>query len=147
MRTVYRVEHPVTECGPYQTRNNKAACQCPGVESVSFVDLYDDHEEDCLGAALTRLAEDLCDSHWDGDHPTPNVDGIEESFRYLDQGYVCGFDDLDILREWFEGWIPDLIALGFEIVALTVSEEHIAWGCLQVLVDPSRVEVREVVAA
>jgi hypothetical protein len=147
MRTVYRVEHPITTFGPYQTTNNKAACQCPDVESVFFVDRTDDHEEGCLGLALTEFADDICASHWDADHPTPHSDGIEEPFLYLDQGYVCGFDDLEALHEWFDGWVPSLIALGFEIIALTVSEEHVAWGRLQVLVDPSRVETREVVAA
>ena len=68
------------------------------------------------GGSTFSLAEELGEAHSDSQHPC----AIEmRGWRY---GMIFGFDCLDKLFNWFDGWLDELIDEGFDIVEYKVED-------------------------
>ena len=65
------------------------------------------------------VVQQMHDAHgdWeDAEHPTARQDiGIN---RYVEHGEYCGCSSAAALLRWFRGFIPDLLRVEYEIVAL-----------------------------
>lgn len=71
-------------------------------------------------------------------HPVPCMDGIPEFDTLelkglLDDRWVCGFDSLEKLQVWFEGWLDKLVSVGFLIYQFEVAENSLYKGQRQIL--------------
>lgn len=83
--------------------------------------------------AELKHAHDGCESH-----PTPKNDGI-----VIEADQYCGFESIDDLLEWFDGWIERLAEAGFEIAEYDIPSCHVKKGDYQVVFKmPSRCKRR-----
>jgi hypothetical protein len=88
---VYRIEHETRDHGPY---------------IIPFVDGDYDNEYDNEYDDLTGLAYLLVSAHQDEEHPPPNT---------IHSNEICGFDSMDALLAWFDGFLADLAEYGYVI--------------------------------
>lgn len=104
--TIYRVERRRHHDGPYN----------PQTTSVR----------------VRRLASRLARAHGWGDvneHPNPYNDGAGNP-RSSER---CGFESMESLRAWFDGWWRALGAAGFGVATYELSESGVRRGRRQVL--------------
>lgn len=98
---VYRVEHEDSCLGPYR-RDELAA---PKAQEVSH-----------------RIADCHNNSYF---HPYPGWDGIKVIYTGIT---LFGFKDEMSLLCWFDGWMDDLIAVGFVVRVYRVRRENLQVG-------------------
>lgn len=96
---VYRVEHKKSGCGPYSPQSD---------------------------IACTKLTYRLCNAHSDNEHPdvytafeTISADDI------IKNEYIFACSSLEQLHAWFDGFMEDLIACGYEIAVYDVEDVYI----------------------
>lgn len=141
LTTIYRIQHPETQQGPYQSRVLRDLCECVDEDGDPLSIYYDgeDHDADCIAPGLLELSEELNNAHCDYAHPLAQDDGGVGASRALDNGWVCGFASMKDLREWFDGWIDEITDAGFEILEIQVPDDAIIYCHHQVIFDPSAV--------
>lgn len=104
MKTVYRVEDE-KGVGPYRITSGRTKAQ-------------------------KDLAIRLGVAHKDESHPTPDKEGINQ--RLIEIG-LCGFENLENLYDWFDGWLDELRETGHVIRAYDVEDVLIWRGEKQVV--------------
>ncbi len=123
MARIYRVQHEVTEIGPYR-----------------YGDLGGQN------SSTRGLASKLTYAHvGDTRRPGPDKDGLEGMEFELDDRF--GFWSLHHLYGWFEDWLPQLLANGFHIQVFDVPREKVWYGELQVVFnrnDATKLEVLDI---
>lgn len=102
---IYRIEHEAYGHGPYvlNYRAHEHECEFMG-EACLLCDSLDD---------LIEFADNLCCAHANSTHPTPNN---------IPYWKICGFESMEALRAWFEGYEYDLDFHGYVIVTYTYAE-------------------------
>lgn len=92
MNTVYRVQHSTENIGPYVSSKIKWSIEW-------YSEMMSHHSNIC--------------------HPNLREDNLSE---YRDSDYVCGFNSLDKLKSWFDGYLFNLIDAGFIIAEYEVED-------------------------
>jgi hypothetical protein len=108
---IYRVEHPETKCGPYN--------------SGCITDMNDDD----LNFLDEMIEEHSNDSKY---HPVASYD-FKKNPEQLEYDSLCACPTLDTLYEWFAGWLDDLFHVGFKIYEIEVSKAFIGKSKRQVV--------------
>jgi hypothetical protein len=105
---IYRVQHKEYGYGPYSYLwNNIEGC-----------DEY------------LKIRAEIIDDHSNiSTHPAPCDDDMK-SFLY--GKYYYGFESLEMLHNWFSGWLQTLYKFGFKIYELEVDSEYVEFGSKQV---------------
>ncbi len=103
---VYRVEHEEYGIGPYQIRHSG------NVQKF-----------------LNRMGADHSAYGYKGDqHPMPAFDGIED----FDTDYdYCGFESMEALVKWFDGYLLGLARYGFVVRIYDVPDDEVQLGVKQ----------------
>ena len=117
---VLRVEHATVRCGPY-----RPSTRCESAEVFDF-------------------AEELCEAHFDGKHPSPNVDATVRGKWREGYGYFFGFTSLDALVKWFSrSELDSLRSLGYVVRGYnaTVTWEGATGQCAYYTDSPAVVEM------
>lgn len=121
---VYRVEHRTTKLGPYWDLENTP------------VGMSNEHTNEYTHPCLIF-------EKWD------KVAMVHE---FLYKPYTkFGFQSLESLKKWFNGWLDILVIHGFMIVEYDVSERNIVIGSKQVFFKKKsytkRYEIRDLIPA
>ncbi|MGW3674660.1 hypothetical protein [Streptomyces sp. NPDC005166] len=64
-------------------------------------------------------------AHSRGTHPEPRRD---PDLRGIDEHERCGFDSIDALDEWFDGWATALAGCGFVVTVYDVPDWAVRVG-------------------
>ena len=106
---VYRVEHRTDGSGPYNPRGADAP-------------------------RMFRMAEE----HQDENHPGP-YEGGEFDFPFdLRDDHFFGFQSLDLLTAWFDGWLAKLDAAGYRVATYRVPADAVVLGRHQCVFERER---------
>jgi hypothetical protein len=111
MKTVYRIENAEGK-GPYNT--------------TWFA--IDDQQK-------TVNCGKLMLDHADAEHPSPfNDDNLTYSIYEEFRKYVCGFDSMEKLNNWFSNyWQRTLASINYTIHTYEVPDENIVYGEYQIM--------------
>lgn len=93
---IYRIEHPQTGDGPYG-------------ESLNDLKLAD--------TSLCKMGWEHCDYNHPGMWEEFNKYGVDSP-----RDYYCGFDTIENLKDWFDGWLECLHTNGFEVRIYSISK-------------------------
>ena len=97
--TVYRLENKRGE-GPYRA----GGLPMPGSEFIN----------------------DMKETHRDFSHPTPLDEGMDFCvFMSNNQDYVFGFSSKERAESWFDGFLPQLFKIGFELKKFNIPQENV----------------------
>ncbi len=97
---IYRVEHKETKLGPYRWA-------------------------DGLGQDNLNLYFDIIDAHSVGNSHSGWTTAFGRTPYWSIDFYKAGFESMEHLTEWFDGFIDRLITAGFEIVTYEIDEKHV----------------------
>lgn len=105
---VYRIEHPMTGLGPYQSDKEYRS----------------------------RITDAILKTHggeWDKDHPHPSDDNMGLILEDYDGGLIFGFKDISQLTRWFDPALLDYLgADGYLIAVYDVWRKAMYFGSKQV---------------
>jgi hypothetical protein len=106
---VYRVEHRTDGSGPYNPRGADAP-------------------------RMYRMAQE----HQDPDHPGP-YEGDEFPWGFdVQDDHFFGFQSLDLLTAWFDGWLADLDRAGYRVATYKVPADAVVLGRHQCVFERDR---------
>lgn len=88
-------------------------------ESRTFAGPYQWSPLRDAGKEVLEVASKLCTAHADDRHPSPYWD---MSLGFIRNKEVCGFDSVEAMESWFEGFLDDLANAGFMIFEYEVRE-------------------------
>lgn len=120
---VYRVEHPIRKCGPYNIEFTP--------EEIEAQKRFEPCPKDVQ--ALLDWAASLGWAHTNRQHPEPEDEGYQEpGAPHLDwrlqsreqYHYKFAFISTSALKSWFKGYFNDFRRFGFELFEL---ETKIVW--------------------
>jgi len=69
-------------------------------------------------------------------HPMPWEDNLPEMAREYE---LCGFESIEKLKKWFDGWINRLYDNGFFAVQLEIDKKNVKFGNYQIVFNKNRV--------
>ena len=107
---VYRIEHPETGCGPY----NSVSIEDMNADDLSFIDRMSDQHSD--------------DYH---NHP---VMGYDFKTAQLRGDVLCACPSLDSLKKWFNRWMTKLRWVGFKVYEIEVTKCEMSISGKQILI-------------
>lgn len=88
-------------------------------ESKTFAGPYQCSPLRDSGKEVLEVANKLCSAHANEQHPSPQWD---MSLGFIRDEEVCGFDSVEAMESWFEGFLGDLADAGFMIFEYEVRE-------------------------
>lgn len=110
--TIYRVEHPVLGCGPWNTHVH------PDFDSLSSEQRY----------ALDEARSALNNYFWDNEYYAATHPNVRSDFGLWHEFYKCATPCLKTLRDWFamESFIIDkLFDAGFTVMEYVVKSDAV----------------------
>ena len=87
-----------------------------------------------------KIIKEMYNSHANFSHPTPKLEGW-----YIPYDHVCGFESIEELYEWFEGYTEDLHELGFKVYIYSVPTHLVTslpTQCMTPISDMSLFDIR-----